>query len=63
MNTTLNQSAALNFDGLFEGEINYFVNAVLQNQDISSIAEDGVTIMKILDAIYLSASIGKSVEL
>lgn len=63
VNTTLNQSAALNFDGLFEGEINYFVNAVLQNQDISSIAEDGVTIMKILDAIYLSASIGKSVEL
>ena len=63
VNTTLNQSAALNFDGLFEGEINFFVDALLKDKDISSIAEDGVTIMKILDAIYLSARIGKSVQL
>ena len=62
-NLSLNKSTALNFDGLFEREINYFVEAVRKGTDINSIAEDGVTIMKILDAVYLSAKTGKSVNI
>jgi predicted dehydrogenase len=46
---------ALSFDGLFENEINYFVDAVINDVDVSSIARDGKTLMQILDAIYLSA--------
>ncbi|MBO5214917.1 MAG: Gfo/Idh/MocA family oxidoreductase [Clostridia bacterium] len=54
-NVTLNMPTALSFDGLFENEINYFVNAVVNDVDVSSIARDGKTLMQILDAIYLSA--------
>lgn len=54
-NVTLNMPTALSFDGLFENEINYFVDAVVNDVDVSSIARDGKTLMQILDAIYLSA--------
>lgn len=54
-NVTLNMTTALSFDGLFENEINYFVDAVVNDVDVSSIARDGKTLMQILDAIYLSA--------
>ena len=60
-NVTLNKQTALSFDGLFENEIKYFVNAVANDIDVSSIAEDGYTLMQILDAIYESARLGKEV--
>ena len=56
---TLNMPTALSFDGLFQNEINYFVESLLTDRDLSSIAEDGHTLMKILDAIYESAATGK----
>lgn len=56
---TLNMPTALSFDGLFQNEINYFVESLLTDRDLSSIAEDGCTLMKILDAIYESAATGK----
>lgn len=63
-NTTLDRATALSFDGLFEREIDHFVNAVLHDDgSVLSIAEDGVAVMKILDAIYLSAATGRSVDL
>ena len=63
-NTTLDRATALSFDGLFEREIDHFVNAVLHDDgSVLSIAEDGLAVMKILDAIYLSAATGRSVDL
>jgi predicted dehydrogenase len=55
-NVSLDRPTALSFSGLFENEINYYVESILTDRDLSSIAEDGRTLMKILDAIYLSAS-------
>lgn len=60
---TLSRPTALSFDGLFEKEIGYFVDAIRHDRDVQPIAEDGVTVMKILDAVYRSAQTGKSVEL
>lgn len=60
---TLTRPTALSFDGLFEKEIDYFVDAIRHDRDVQPIAEDGVTVMKILDAVYRSAQTGKSVEL
>ena len=62
-NVSLDRSTALSFDGLFEKEIGYFVDAVVNDKDVSSIAEDGVTLMKILDAIYKSAETKQEVRL
>ena len=62
-NVELNMPTALSFEGLFENEIDYFVNAILNDVDVSSIAEDGLTLMKMLDAIYLSAETGREVRL
>lgn len=62
-NVTLDKPTALSFDGLFQNEINYFVDSLLTDRDLSSIAEDGCTLMKILDAIYESASTGKEAEI
>lgn len=62
-NVTLDRSAALSFDGLFEKEINYFVDALLCDKDVYSIAEDGITVMRMLDGIYKSAEIGAEVKL
>ena len=58
---SLVRPTALSFSGLFENEINYFVDSVLCDRDLSSIAEDGCTLMQILDAIYESASTGREV--
>ena len=62
-NITLNKPTALSFDGLFEKEINYFVNSLINDVNLDSIAEDGVMIMKILDAIYESAKTKKEVQI
>ena len=58
---SLTRPTALAFAGLFQNEINYFVDSILEDRDLGSIAEDGCTLMKILDAIYESASLGKEV--
>ena len=58
-NVTLDKPTALSFDGLFQNEINYFVESLLVDRDLSEIAEDGCTLMKILDAIYESARCGR----
>jgi predicted dehydrogenase len=52
---------ALSFNGLFENEIAHFVDCITKGTKCISPAEDGVEIMKIIDAAYESARIGKEV--
>ena len=63
-NVTLDTATALDFDGLFEGEIDHFVDCIRGRADrCISPAEDGITLMKILDGIYESAATGHEVLL
>ncbi|NLB80960.1 MAG: Gfo/Idh/MocA family oxidoreductase [Clostridiaceae bacterium] len=48
---------------LFDSEINHFIDCVANGTKCMAPAEDGVTIMKILDAIYESATTGHEVIL
>ncbi len=54
-------NSALSFDGLFNREIAHFVDCCLGNCECISTAEDGVMLMRILDAIYESARTGHEV--
>ncbi len=47
----------------FIGEIGAFVDAIRSGDDTYNTAENGVEIMKIIDAIYLSAQEGREVEI
>lgn len=60
-NVTLCTPTALSFNGLFCNEINHFVDCLRQKAVCKSPAEDGVILMKILDAIYRSAESGHEV--
>jgi predicted dehydrogenase len=62
-NITLDAETALSFDGLFENEINHFVSCLTDGTPCISTAEDGIDIMRILDAIYESAGTGHEVIL
>ena len=62
-NIQLCKSTALSFDGLFANEINHYVDCIINGTPCKSPAEDGVTLMKILDAIYKSAETGHEVIL
>ncbi len=62
-NITLDAETALSFDGLFENEINHFVSCLTDGTTCLSPAEDGIDIMRILDAIYESARTGHEVIL
>lgn len=52
---------ALDFNGLFDNEINHFVDCVKGEAQCISPAEHGIEIMTILDAIYESARTGHEV--
>ena len=60
---TLPMRTSLSFDGLFQNEIAHFVDCVTAGVPCLSPAEDGVTLMRILDAIYESAATGHEVVL
>ena len=62
-NVTLAQSTALSFDGLFDNEINHFVECIETGRPCRNPAQDGVTLMRILDGIYESARTGHEVLL
>ncbi len=51
-------NTALDFNGLFEREIRGFVTAARGESECRAKAEDGVMLMKIIDAIYKSAATG-----
>jgi predicted dehydrogenase len=52
---------ALSFNGLFENEIAHFIDCVQNGTKCISPAEDGVEIMRIIDAVYESARTGREV--
>ncbi len=52
---------ALSFQGLFDNEINHFINCVLTGETPRATGEDGVAMAKIIDAIYESARTGHEV--
>ena len=62
-NVSLARSTALSFDGLFENEIAHFVSCIADGIPCRNPAEDGVALMKILDAVYASAASGHEVVL
>ena len=51
----------LSFDGLFDREINHYIDCICGKAECIAPAEDGVTMMKILDALYESARTGHEV--
>ena len=63
VNISFAQPTALNFNGLFQKEINNYVDAILGKAECLAPAEDGVEMMKILDAVYESARTGHEVIL
>lgn len=52
-----------NGNDMFDAEINHFVDCIKNGTECKSKAEDGIEIMKILDALYLSAKTGHEVVL
>ncbi|MBQ7364683.1 MAG: Gfo/Idh/MocA family oxidoreductase [Clostridia bacterium] len=58
-----NIQTALSFDGLFENEIDHYIDCIEGRAACIAPAEDGVTLMKILDGIYESARLGHEVLL
>lgn len=60
-NVQLDAPTALSFDGLFANEIDHFVDCIVNGRACKSPAEDGVELMRILDAVYESAKTGHEV--
>jgi len=58
----LTRTEPLHFPHTFENAQQHFVNCVLQDREPDAGAEDGVEIMRILDAVYESARLGREVE-
>lgn len=48
---------------MFQAEMDHFVDCCLNGTECMSPAEDGVVIMKILEALYESASTGRSIDI
>lgn len=63
INATPTGRTTFDFDGIFRGEIKSFLECVRGEHPCVTPAEDGVAIMKIIDAIYESAKTGKSVSI
>lgn len=63
VNIDFKRDTALDMNGLFQNEINHFVDVLINGQKCLAPAEDGYQIMKILDAVYESAAKGKEVIL
>ena len=60
-NVQLDVPTALSFNGLFEKEIDHFVDCVEGRAECIAPAEDGVILMQILDAVYESSRTGHEV--
>lgn len=63
VNVDFDEDTALSFDGLFQNEINHFVDCVMGKCECVAPAQDGVDMMRILDAVYESARTGHEVIL
>ncbi len=63
VNIGFKESTALSFDGLFQNEMDHYIDCILGKAECIAPAEDGVEMMKILDAVYESALTGHEVVL
>ena len=59
--TCLSGEPAPGFEVMFQNEIDHYVACVTEGIPCRAPAEDGVTLMKILDAVYRSAETGHEV--
>lgn len=62
-NISFDADTSMDFDQIFVNEINHFVDCINGKAECIAPAEDGVTLMAILDAIYESAKTGHEVIL
>ena len=62
-NLSFAADTGLAFSGLFDNEINHYVDCIINGSECKSHAEDGIEMMKILDAVYESARTGHEVIL
>lgn len=62
-NTTIATGTALDFNGLFEREMHHFVDCLTGGTACRAPMEDGVALMRILQAAYESAQTGHEVAL
>ena len=53
----------MNMGVIFRNEINHYVDCIMNGTPCKSPAEDGITLMEILDAIFESARTGHEVIL
>ena len=63
VNVDFDEDTALSFDGLFQNEIDHFVDCALGRAECIAPAQHGVDMMRILDAVYESARTGHEVVL
>ena len=63
VNVEFDEDTSLSFDGLFQNEINHFVDCALGRTECLAPAQHGVDMMRILDAVYESARTGHEVIL
>jgi predicted dehydrogenase len=63
VNVTPTLDTVMDFTGTFKDEIAHFVSCVAEGKPCISPAEDGVEIMRIIDAVYESAKTGREVIL
>lgn len=57
------ENSSLSFEGIFEKEIAHFIECVEHKKQPLSTAEDGVVLMKMIDAVYESARTGNEVKI
>lgn len=55
------RTQGVNFDAIFQNEINHFVDCVMNNTECMIPAQDGLNVMKVLDSMYASAQSGHEV--
>lgn len=63
IDTQLKARTAMNMDVIFQNEIDHYVDCIINGTTCKSPAEDGITLMEILDAIFESARTGHEVVL
>ena len=63
INSVIDESSYRKYKPLFEAEIDHFVECIEENKPCISSGDDGLDIMKIIDAIYKSIETGTEIKL
>jgi predicted dehydrogenase len=63
VNISFHSDTSLSFNGLFQNEIDHFVDCLVNGAACIAPAQDGIEIMRILDGVYESARTGHEVIL